>query len=130
MQASELVKTSGIFGYRNYYPRDPHLNFWSGLAHLGNESYSEAISHFNFALENGFSDLRIHHYLAECAEANWQCRTAQRITSQDTGASSSTNLRWARDIGGTCVFLGKLAGTSLLVKRRECYGFFFEFVPN
>ena len=73
--ASEIAKSSallaggegGIMQYRNQYPDDPHLRFWSGLILKQQRKYSIAYSEFTAATELGYKHSGVYWYLAKTA---------------------------------------------------------------
>jgi hypothetical protein len=68
MKVSHLMKRSGIKTYRNFYPTDPYLSFWSGLVSLGEQNPVEAMHEFVEALKNGFTGWRPWWFLAQAAQ--------------------------------------------------------------
>ncbi|MDY6807004.1 MAG: glycosyltransferase, partial [Cyanobacteriota bacterium] len=57
----------GILHYRDRYPRDAYLRFWSGLVFLQQEKNPEAISEFQAAKNLGFQHWRLGWYLGRSA---------------------------------------------------------------
>ena len=70
-QASALLSTGegGITHYRNVYPQDGCLRFWSGLVLQHQGEQEDAIAEFQAALDLGFAPPRLHDYLAELKAA-------------------------------------------------------------
>ncbi len=57
----------GIWHYRDRYPKDAFLRFWSGLVFLHQEKNAEAISEFKEAKNLGFQHWRLGWYLGRAA---------------------------------------------------------------
>jgi len=57
----------GIWHYRDRYPKDAYLRFWSGLVFLHQEKNAEAISEFKEAKNLGFQHWRLGWYLGRAA---------------------------------------------------------------
>lgn len=55
----------GVIQYRNYYPDDCFLRFWSGLILHQEARYAQAIAEWQAAIELGFQHWRIYWYLAQ-----------------------------------------------------------------
>jgi predicted Zn-dependent protease len=68
MKVSHLMKRSGIKSYRNFYPTDPYLCFWSGLASLGEGNAVEAMHEIVESLKHGFTGWRPWWFLAQAAQ--------------------------------------------------------------
>lgn len=69
-QSSSLLRSpgsGGILCYRNYYPHDPYLCFWSGLVNQHLNQHQVAIDEFSDASRLGFSHWRILWYIAQSA---------------------------------------------------------------
>jgi predicted O-linked N-acetylglucosamine transferase (SPINDLY family)/glycosyltransferase involved in cell wall biosynthesis len=69
-QASPLLASAGaggIWHYRNHYPQDVYLRFWSGLLLQQRGKHQEAIREFTYAINSGFAHWRINWYLATSA---------------------------------------------------------------
>lgn len=69
-QSSPLLAEGegGITHYRNTYPEDPHLRFWSGLVLWQSGDASRAIAEFQAAVQLGFPHWRIHWHLAQLGQ--------------------------------------------------------------
>jgi glycosyltransferase involved in cell wall biosynthesis len=55
----------GIVHYRNSYPNDPYLRFWSGLVLLKQKRFNLARSEFQEAVQLGLEPSRIEVYMAQ-----------------------------------------------------------------
>ena len=102
---SPVVHIAGIMEYRNQYPRDAWLCYWSSLVFFGQGLWGQALEGFKFALEMGIEHWRVHWFLAlasrrlnrfeEAREALLRVRALQPefapaqelLTSETTGAA-------------------------------------------
>lgn len=57
----------GLFQYRNFYPEDGYLRFWSGLVLLDQGRYCNAMKELQASIELGSSHWRVSWYLAQAA---------------------------------------------------------------
>ena len=55
--------SGGILGYRNAFPGDPFLAFWSGLGLFGNEAFAPAIAEFIAARRLGLDGSRVDPWI-------------------------------------------------------------------
>lgn len=55
---SVLVADNGLSLYQKLDPEDRNINYWLGVYRKGHGDYTEAITHFVKAAENGFEDWR------------------------------------------------------------------------
>lgn len=69
MASPALLATGegGIIHYRNTYPNDPHLRFWSGLVLLGQDRPDAALREFEAAVTLGLDSQRVAAYLADAS---------------------------------------------------------------
>lgn len=69
-QSSPLLAEGegGITHYRNTYPEDPYLRFWSGLVLQQAGKWSKAIAEFQAAIRLGFPHWRVHWHLVEIGQ--------------------------------------------------------------
>ncbi|MGL6284596.1 MAG: glycosyltransferase, partial [Microcoleaceae cyanobacterium] len=58
----------GIIHYKNSYPQDSYLRFWSGLVFYEQGKYEQSWQELVTAINLGFSHERINWYLAQVAE--------------------------------------------------------------
>ncbi len=68
--ASELVKSNGAGGFRQYrrnFPKDPHLQLWHALALTGEAQWADAAVEFGRAIDAGCAHWRIGWYIAQAA---------------------------------------------------------------
>ncbi len=61
---SPVVHIAGILEYRNQYPRDPWLLYWSALVWMGNGEWAQALEALSGAHSLGLDHWRLHWFLA------------------------------------------------------------------
>lgn len=66
---SELMFSSGIVQYLRYYPKDPWLLLWAGVARLQRGDTLEALADLAESAANGNTHWRVYWYLAQAAKA-------------------------------------------------------------
>ncbi len=66
-ECTTVMRDSGIRSYQGFFPSDPYLNFWAGVATM-NERPDLAISDFEAALRSGFTHPRLWGYIAVTAK--------------------------------------------------------------
>lgn len=72
----------GLFHYRNCYPKDGYLRFWSALVLQKQGRHHEAINEFYQAWENGCHIWRVLWYLANSAEKIGNHNLAQQAINR------------------------------------------------
>jgi glycosyltransferase involved in cell wall biosynthesis len=64
---TDLMRMGGIVAYQKYYPEDPLLSFWAGLAYYGSGQMEKAVVEFTQVLSKGFTEWRVLWYIALAA---------------------------------------------------------------
>jgi glycosyltransferase involved in cell wall biosynthesis len=59
----------GIQHYLDYYPQDPHLNFWMALVRITEERYRDARIHLLSCLALGLQNWRVYWHLSRAARS-------------------------------------------------------------
>ena len=82
--SSELLfaGAGGIRSFRNHYPEDPWLRFWSGLVLRERGQAAEAVAEFVAARKAGIQHWRVALELASAAAAAGQWSLARRVLAE------------------------------------------------
>jgi glycosyltransferase involved in cell wall biosynthesis len=78
----------GIFHYRNHYPNDPYLRFWSGLVLQQQGRYALAVSEYTNAISLGYGHWRVSCYLSQSAKQAGAEILAQKAMSKLSRANA------------------------------------------
>ncbi|MEW5976528.1 MAG: glycosyltransferase [Acidobacteriota bacterium] len=76
--SSELLYSSGVRPYRNFYTHDPHLRLWCGLVLQHSGKPKDACTEFASAIDLGLNHWRTRWYLAQAAQASGDYLLAEK----------------------------------------------------
>lgn len=65
---STLMRDCGINWFRDFYPEDPYLNLWAGVAALKAKNYQIALTYLLKSIEAGIGRTHVFYYATVAAE--------------------------------------------------------------